>query len=140
MDLPLDLNPGLAKVWMEDHAAYHPFRPTLSREKAWNHAVWHQCPSFLYVSEKKQFFEGGQKLFYIKRTLPLLSAIFPAERDKHYFCSVPHLVYISWIFLYIFTMSPPLNFFLFLILKELFLMKQVKHNNGFIYYTEYKSF
>ena len=29
--------------------------------------------------------------------------------------------------------------FLFLILKVLFLMKQVKHHNGFIYYTKYKS-
>ena len=28
--------------------------------------------------------------------------------------------------------------FLFLILKGLFLMKQVKHHNGFIYYTKYK--
>ena len=29
---------------------------------------------------------------------------------------------------------------LFLILKVLFLMKQVKHHNHFIYYTKYKSF
>ena len=29
--------------------------------------------------------------------------------------------------------------FLFLILKVLFLMKQVKHHNSFIYYTKYKS-
>ena len=29
--------------------------------------------------------------------------------------------------------------FLFLILKVLFLMKQVKHHNVFIYYTKYKS-
>ena len=31
------------------------------------------------------------------------------------------------------------NFFLFLLLKVLFLMKQVKHRNGCIYYTRYKS-
>ena len=30
--------------------------------------------------------------------------------------------------------------FLFLILKLLFLMKQVKHQNFFIYYSKYKSF
>ena len=30
--------------------------------------------------------------------------------------------------------------FLFLILKVLFFMKQVKHHNGIIYYTKYKSF
>ena len=29
--------------------------------------------------------------------------------------------------------------FLFLNLKLLFLMKQVKHHNGFIHYTKYKS-
>ena len=28
----------------------------------------------------------------------------------------------------------------FVILKVLFLMKQVKHHNSFIYYTKYKSF
>ena len=32
-----------------------------------------------------------------------------------------------------------LFFILFLILKVLFLMKQVKHHNSFIYYIKYKS-
>ena len=45
--------------------------------------------------------------------------------------------------LWIYTTSRniwPRSFFLFLILKELFLIKQVKHQNGIIYHTKYKSF
>ena len=48
-----------------------------------------------------------------------------------------------YIYIYIYTTSQKYlatpNFFLFLVLKMLYLMKQVKHYNYFIYYTKYYS-
>ena len=45
----------------------------------------------------------------------------------------------SWIYIYIYIYTTK-KLFLFLILKVIFLMKQVKHDNVFIYYTKYNSF
>ena len=47
-----------------------------------------------------------------------------------------------YIYIYIYITSQkywPLSKIIFLILKVLFLIKQVKYHNGFIHYSKYKS-